>query len=487
MASKDKAAERKTGVAAWNESRGNNTQRPEGGKAARQRKAEADKRRRLIILALLGIVCIASLVCAWPLKERITRGLWLRGGKAAIVHVESAEGKSPSQEDINQVIGTMKNRLAALDVCDATALQEGGDTVLVEVPEFEDVESVANLIAGQGKLEFVLADDMGDADALAKINAGSTNVELTEGTYTAFLDGTHVASVSLSELGRDYYMPVFSLDEEGTKILAKVSKERAADAPGVYLVLDGRVVATASISQEITDGEWSFFSIMNHRQARALQTIADEAPLEAKLTRDGTKKVGPVLGKTGLWGLAIGAGVVYAAACIVAFKLYKKLAVLVAGGLAVFSIVMLGLMALASRVNDFVLTVPGVLGGLLAAALTFVALMMVSGRFCEKVSHDSTVKGASLSAVRDGLMPLVAPVAAAGVAAVVLTFVPFANARDFGVVLVIGMVCGFIAVFWFGVTMLRYLAGGTIQADPEAWGAKPKSAKEDLENERSES
>ena len=44
MASKDKAAERKTGVAAWNESRGNNTQRPEGGKAARQRKAEADKR-----------------------------------------------------------------------------------------------------------------------------------------------------------------------------------------------------------------------------------------------------------------------------------------------------------------------------------------------------------------------------------------------------------------------------------------------------------
>ena len=75
MASKDKAAERKTGVAAWNESRGNNTQRPEGGKAARQRKAEADKRRRLIILALLGIVCIASLVCAWPLKERITRGL----------------------------------------------------------------------------------------------------------------------------------------------------------------------------------------------------------------------------------------------------------------------------------------------------------------------------------------------------------------------------------------------------------------------------
>ena len=50
--------------------------------------------------------------------------------------------------------------------------------------------------------------------------------------------------------------------------------------------------------------------------------------------------------------------------------------------------------------------------------------------------------------------------------------------------MVLGIVCGIVAVFWYGITTLRLLVMGSIQANPESWGIhvadSQDSSKEDV-------
>lgn len=457
---------RKTGVAAWNESEGVVTREV----SSRQNKAESDKKRRMLLLAILAVVCVAAIVCAWPIKEQITRGLWLKEGVSYSMVPSTEDGSDPSQDVLGKATSVVGRRLGALDVQDAAVILKDGK-ILIEFPQFVDQsESLAKTVGGKGKLELIRSDEIGDADALAKINAGTTDVSLKDGTYTSFMDGSSISSATVTEIAQGYYAITLTFTDEGSKTFADVTRELAESSGSIAIAVDGRVLSMPSVSEEMSGGQVTISGVFSKNEANAIKSIVDTGELPITTAYDGSENVGPFVGKTVLWGLAGAAVVVLVATCIVSYMCMRKLAVVVGGTLAVYGILLLGLMALGSRLNMFVLTMPGVVAAFVGAAAVIVASWRLCASFRSHVASGGSYKGAAITCVKEGFGPLAGPCALVGVICIVFLFLPVSMLRDFGTAAVLAIVCGLITLGWYSVTTLRYFAAGPIKENPEAWG-----------------
>lgn len=469
MARDSKVSDRKTGVAAWNESAGIST-RSAASRTSRRNKAAADRKRRTALLVALLVVCVASIVCAWPVKERIARGLWLKGGTAYTMTATQDDGSKPTADQLSQAVSQIQSRLGASGISEYSVHQKGDDSIVIDLPDTVDGEGVAQLIGGSGQVQFVRVDEIGDADALDKVNAGTKNVELAKGTYTAFMDGDSVSSASVEDAGTGTYAVRIVFNEDGAQTFADVTRELAEETGRIAIVVDGHVMSAPSVSQEIEGGEVYITGDFTREEASALKAALDGETIPLDITYSGSEKVGPLVGKTLLWGMVGVFCLAFVGITVLAYRQFRTLAVLVSGAMAVYGVLMMGLMALASRLDMFILTIPGVVGGVCAAALVTVSSWLVAGRFQARVLDGKTIRGAAVSAPSEGLQGVKHPCAIASVAALVLLFVPMPALRDFGLVLVFGIICGIATTLWYVVTLLRLLAADAIQKKPDAWG-----------------
>lgn len=480
MARGDKTAERKTGVAAWNESAGIETRTEHG---AHQSKAAADKKRRKVLLVLLALLCVACVVCMWPIRKRITRGLWLKGGISYTMQAVAEEGEAPSSDDLSKAVSIVSKRLGSLDVCDATARQ-GDGSILVAFPRFvENSEELAQIVGGRGRLEFVREDEIGDADALSKINAGTSTVQLQDGLFTGFLDGSSVTSASITQVSSSVYAITFTFNDAGAKTFADVTRELAESNGSIAIAIDGKVLSMPSVSEEITGGQVSISGSFTQNEANAIKAVVDSGELPFNTDLTGTEHTEALIGKSALWGMVAGGICAIVVVCALGMKKFGKLGMVSAGAAVVYSVLLLGLMALASRVEMFVLTIPGVVGGVVAGVVTIVMAWRICQCFCAKVESGASFKGAALSCVAEAVRPLRTPCALAFVASLVFLFLPVGMLRDFGTVMVFGAICAVFSICWFAITTLRLLASGeSMQAHPEVWGIRIANDGEHAEN-----
>ena len=469
MARENQTAARKTGVAAWNESEGVSTRES----ASRQSKADNDKRRRKVLLVLLALLCAGSIACAWPIKESITRGLWLKEGQAYSFTVEAGEGDASGQGDAGAVTSVVKRRLGGLKVSDATVHQQGDEPVLIEFPWFvDDAEDLAQTIGGKGKLELVRVDEIGDADALAKINAGTSNVTVKEGTYKPFLDGSSITSASVTSLGSSYHAITLVFNDEGKQTFADVTKELAESSGSIAIMIDGRVLSAPSVSEQIDGGQVSISGVFSENMANAIKSVVDTGELPADTTYAGHDQLGPLVGKAGLWGMVIAAAVALVAVCVFAHLRYGKLSVVVGGTAAVYGVLLMGILALASRTNGYVLTLPGVAAGVLGFATVVLGAWRVCQLFVKHVQDGASYRGAAMSCVSEAYKPMGMPAAVVAVVSSVFVFLPVSMLRDFGTTALLTIVCVIIALGWYTITSLRLAASGSMREHPEDWGIR---------------
>lgn len=467
MAEQKSASSRKTGVAAWNEEAGIESRG--AARTSQHGRAQAETRGRVVALVLLAAICVACAVCAWPIKEHITRGLWLREGTAVTMSVKGADGKDATAEDVSAAASGVSARLGKMGLAEYTVEAQGED-IVIKLPNTVDAESLAKTVGGSGTIEFVRMDEIGDADALVKINAGTEDVELGAGTYTPFMDGSSVTSAEVTEVSEGSYAITMFFDEEGAKTFADVTRELAESYGSIAIVVDGKVITAASVSEEIAGGEVSISGDFTNEEANALKAMLEGEAIPATLTFKSADKTGPLAGKAGLWGMVACSAVAFLALAIASLARHGKLAVLPAGAMVVYGLLILGMMAVASLNNLFVLTVAGVVGGAVAAAITAYAAWRVADGFSQEVKGGKSVRGAATTAPSAALRPLGLPCGVASAIALALVLVPVALVRDVSVTLVFGAISGAVAVLWYEIPLLRVLAAGPIQRNPSAWG-----------------
>lgn len=488
---------RQTGVARWNEgakssgssdAEGKSSASKERGREkARQKakektksaprahrpasKATREPKRWATTLVVLAAVCVACAIMFTPLSEKITKGLDIQGGVSVIMTASTTDGSAVTSDDMATATSIIQNRVNSLGASEATVQRQGTNSILVQIPGATDSEQAVNTIGQTGKLEFVKLQDVGDADALAEIAAGQENVQLKEGTYTAFMTGDNIQSTSVGQsTGTSGYVVDITLDSEGTQKFAEVTKELVATHGQIAIVLDGVVNSAPAVQSEITGGQVQISGNYTVTQAKALKTVLDSGSLPVKLTYSESRVVGPTLGQDSLHQGLVAIGVGMAIVIIYLFIFYQGLGLLTFGSLGVFAVIYLGLLAVLSHYGAFALSLAGLAGIVLTIGMAADSSILVLERFREEIRMGRTVRNASITGVKHGIGTSVDADVVTLVSALALFFIAVGPVKGFGLTLSLGIACDIITMYCFKAPALRLLARGTIQKNPSFWG-----------------
>ena len=478
MADKKSKSE-EAGLDRWKSSEGAS---PKGGrrgkskvraKKTRKRKMNPTVRRWASTLVILCVVLVVCVIGFTPVGERITQGLDIQGGVSVIMKASKTDGTAPTAEDMATATAIVQNRVNALGASETSVQQQGTDSILIQIPGATNAEQAIQTVGQTGMLEFVRLDEIGDADALAKLNAGTEDVKLKEGTYTAFMDGSHLTNVNVAQASNSAtgsYAVNVKLDGEGTQAFADVTKELAPTKGRIAIVLDGTVKSAPAVQNEITGGEVSITGNFTLESAKSLKTVLDSGSLPVTLTYSESRVVGPTLGQDSLnqGVFAIGIGVIIVVAYL--FFFYRGLGFLTMGSLGVFAVLYLGILALLSHFGAFALTLPGLAGIVLTTGSAADSSILVLERFREEIRMGRSVKNAAVSGAKHGIMTSLDADAVQMVAALALFFVAVGSVKGFGLTLALGIICDIVTMFCFKAPALRLLALKTISKHPKFWG-----------------
>ena len=495
MARKDEASEPKTGFDSWKQSADADTRKKKNRKAAhgadaktsgaktngarrgpqRKRRMPAAMRRHAFTLVALVVLLAVCAVGFYPPAERITQGLDIQGGVSVILTASKTDGSQPTGDEMATATSIVQRRVNSLGASEATVQQQGTNSILVQIPGATDADTAVETIGKTGKLEFVRLDEIGDADALARLSgASATDVPLAEGTYTPFMDGSYIESTSVAQAGSSAsgaYAVNIKLNGEGSKIFADVTTELAPTNGRIAIVLDGVIQSAPAVQEPITGGQVSITGNFTIDEAQQLKTVLDSGSLPVNLKYSESRVVGPTLGQDslnqGLFAIVLGVSIVI----VYLFVFYQGLGLLTMGSLVSYGIIYLGILALLSHYGAFSLTLPGLAATVLSIGSAADSSILVLERFREEIRMGRSVRQASVSGVKHGIATSLDADAVTLVTALALFFVAVGSVRGFGLTLMLGVACDLITMFAFKAPALRLLAP-SIEAHPGFWGVR---------------
>ena len=191
-----------------------------------------------------------------PLSQ-IELGLDLKGGVSATFEVdeESAEGLSAAalDEAIENTVNTMKSRLDALGISDATVARVSGsgmNGVKVEIPQSDNVDNILDVLSSKAELEIRLLSADGE------IITDASNI---------------ISAVTVSDPNNaGYYAIQLQFNSDGRNDMADATSGLNYGTDSIYFLLDGEVISQATVSEQV-DSEYSLISgNMSYETAQAI-------------------------------------------------------------------------------------------------------------------------------------------------------------------------------------------------------------------------
>ena len=466
MAKKVESAAPETGVGRW---RGAIDGEQKTSSKITARRCGTDKKQATLLVFSL-VLCVVSAIGFTPLPERISQGFDVQGGVNVTLSATKPDGGEPTTEDISSTASIVESRVDALGVPGVVVRKEA-DSIVLQVPCSVDASSVVEGVSRVGHLELVRVDDIGDAEALSKIMAGGSGVELEAGSYTAFLDGSSVTRVEVARAnGADDYSVDVTFDSEGAQKFSDATAELAASSGRIAVVVDGVVRSAPAVQSRIEGGAVSISGGFTEGEAKALKASLDFGSLPVELAVTETTPATGALGEGGLSRVALAFAVSTAAVAVFLLVVFRGLGVLVPASLAVEALLYLGALALLSRFGYFALTCASLVATAFAAALSAGSTVLLLVRLREQSKAGKKPQAALSFGLSHGIKAAVTGDAAILAFALVLSFVLDGAARSFLLALAAGMACDAVAVACFKAPALRQLWSGTAQKRPGFWG-----------------
>lgn len=428
------------------------------------------RKRNLVALAVSLSLIVGSVVAFWPLDTRITKGLDIQGGLSVILTAKEAGGEPVTSADLDRAEMIVANRVNKLGASEATVQRQGNDSILVQIPGIEDADSALAALGSTGKLEFVELASIEDSAAVSALIAGTPDVELEEGTYTAFMDGTSVksAGVSQSESGR--YEVNVKFDSEGADVFAEVTGRLAPTYGQIAIVLDGVVRSAPQVESVISDGNVAITGSFTVDEAKNLAMVLETGSLPVALEFSESRVVGPTLGAESLQQGILAAGIGLALVAVYLLVFYRGLGLVTVAAMAMFSVIYLGVLALLSRNGMFALSLPGIAGIVLTIGIAADSSILILERLREEIQMGRSVKAASMTGVRHAVGTSIDADMVTMVSAFVLFVVAIGPVKGFGLTLGIGILCDIVVMLLFKAPLLRLMADSVLVRSRGFWG-----------------
>lgn len=460
----------------------------------KKKKHHNKDRRNVWLLVVMALLVIGSIVMFMPPQEKINQGLDIQGGLSVVLTAHNNDGSDVSTEDMESSRAIIENRVNALGASEAVVQIQGNDQILVQIPGLSDTEEALNTIGKTGKLEFARLDSFTDSDVKTKIQNGQygtqgtvtdafgnsfpseevQHLKVEEGTYTPIITGSNLEKVDVgqaSQTSTDYAVNL-RLDSEGTKAFAEATEDLAPTKGQIVIILDGEVQSAPAVQSVISDGNVSITGGYTLDAAKQMKTVLESGSLPVSFEYAQSQVVGPTLGQDALQSGVLVALIGLVIVMIYLLVFYEGLGVITAAAMAVFAAIYLGILALLSAFGLFSLSMAGIAGVVLTIGMAADSSILTLERFREEIRMGRSVRAASITGVRHGILTSIDADLVTLVSALTLFFLASASVKGFGMTLALGIVCDIIMMVLFKAPLIRLLAPKLIAKHPKFWGVE---------------
>ena len=453
------------------------------------------ERRNIWLIVVTTMLVLASVFMFMPPQEKINQGLDIQGGLSVVLTAKSTDGEAVSPENMEKSRAIIESRVNALGASQAVVQQQGEDQILVQIPGMSDPAKALETIGKTGMLEFARLDSFTNPQDVQMIETGQYlqqetikdqygNVfptgeaepvlEVQPGTYTPIVTGENLVRVQVgraSEASVDYSVDLV-LDGEGKKAFAEATRDLAPTKGQIVIILDGVVQSAPAVQSEIPDGNVQITGGYSMEEAQSLQTVLESGSLPVTFEYAQSQTVGPTLGQDALHAAVIVAGIGILLVMLYLLCFYSGLGFITAAAMAVFAALYLGLLALLSHLGLFSLTMAGLAGIVLTIGMAADSSILTLERFREEIRMGRSVRAASITGVKHGIMTSIDADLVTLVSALTLFFLASASVKGFGLTLALGIFCDIVMMVLFKAPIIRLLAPRSIAKHPGFWGIK---------------
>ena len=357
----------------------------------------------LIKAVILIAVVWFSIVSILPIDKKINLGLDLQGGSRLLLQLSPVGDIKTITPDIQaQTRMVINQRINSMGVTEPTISNMGTDRILVEIPNLKNPDQAEQLIKTAAVLDYKIMPDQ--VSNLAEQALRITQLPANAPGYTAkqraaaeafVAHGAYNASGPVVYTGKELKAAQASFDQGGnpnitfqTKDPAKFGRMTTANVGKLLAIfLDDRYVSAATIQSPIFDNG-QITGSFTQEQTITLANELNAGALPAHIDIIEKEVIGPTLGRLdlvqSLKASMLGLGLVLLFMIVV----YRLPGFLADVALAIYVLVMLGILAIAHAT----LTLPGIAGFVLSIGMAVDANVLIFERIKEELWAGRTMR-----------------------------------------------------------------------------------------------
>ncbi len=255
------------------------------------------------------------------------------------------------------------------------------ERLIVELPGVTDMEEAKRLIGLTPVLEFKLAK--ADTQEILKANPEASVDELFDSTG---LTGSLLSKARVNfEQSTGAALVSLDFNDEGALLLAKITREHKGEVLGIFL--DGQVLSTPVIQDEIANGQAQITGNSTPEEAKALVRDLNYGALPVPISFLASKTIGATLGEEAL-NSGVRAGVIGFIALALFLIFWYRLPGLVAT-IALISYIILSLSIF--KLIPVTLTAAGLAGFILSIGMAVDANILIFERTKEELKKGKSI------------------------------------------------------------------------------------------------
>lgn len=317
-------------------------------------------------------------------------GLDLSGGTHLVYQADTTDVSPAEVADAMEALATVVERRINLfgvseplvQVEEGGVVGQGEHRLIVELPGITDIDEAVKLIGKTPTLEFRLVRP-GAETIIADESAQKTIDDIF---LPADLTGRFVKRARL-DFNPTTYEPVVALEfnDDGAKLFAKITRENIGKPLAIFL--DGEVISSPSIRQEITGGQAEISGQFNVNDAKALVRDLNYGALPVPIELVSTQTIGATLG-AGALNASIRSGL-YAFFAVAIFLLawYRIPGLVAVLALGIYTVLNLAIF----KFIPVTLTSAGIAGFILSLGMAVDANILIFERMKEEIKRGKQI------------------------------------------------------------------------------------------------
>ncbi|MBQ7569182.1 protein translocase subunit SecD [bacterium] len=416
-----------------------------------------NKNSVIINVTVIAVITLAILYGFFGVSDanklKLKLGLDLRSGThialklKEVVDPETGEVTKIDKKVLDRSIQVFTKRLNSIGTSEILIAPAGEDRIIVEIPEMTDLEKAKSIVKKAGRLEFK-----------EKIYNPATATS----EYKTVMDGRYItkATVARAGVGDDAWCVDFTLNSKGAKLFGDITGRMVGQPLGIFF--DGTMHSEPVVKTAITGGSGQITGSFTLKEADELSNILNAGALPVDVEILEAYTVSPTLGAESLHRSEIASIVGLAIVMIYMIVYYRIPGLCAAVALIIYAIWNLACMVIPGL--EFVLTLPGIAGFVLAVGMAVDANVLQFERVKEELWAGKSVKSALDIGFKRALSSIIDGHVTTFLGALILFWFGASSIKGFGMTLMLGTIMSLVTAIWV-TRQLLYLVTDFVKLD----------------------